>query len=73
MIVALNITSESADSYLLLFKDETVEEIKNELYEGGESYYGASVKVEVLDASSEELAQLSTMLTTFREDSWNFC
>lgn len=72
MIVALNITSESCDSYLLLFKDKSVDEIKDELYQGGESYYGASVEFEVLDNSPEEVKELQEMLKTFKEDSWNF-
>ena len=37
MIVAIAITSESADHYLLLFKDKTVAEIKEEIW-NNESY-----------------------------------
>ena len=72
MIVALNITSESSDSYLLLFKDKSVDEIKDEIYQGGESYYGASVEFEVLDSSRKEEKELQEMINTFKEDSWNF-
>ena len=72
MIVALNITSESCDSYLLLFKDKSVEEIKDELYQNGECYYGASVEMKVLDATKEDEEKLKKMLKTFRDDSWNF-
>lgn len=71
MIVAIAITSESADHYLLLFKDKTVAEIKEEIW-NNESYYGASTLLETLDASSQEVEELENMLKEFRKDSWNW-
>lgn len=71
MIVAIAITSESADHYLLLFKDKTVAEIKDEIW-NNESYYGASTLLETLDASSQEVEELENMLKEFRKDSWNW-
>lgn len=72
MIVALSITSESSDHYLLLFKDKTVQEIDNELRENSECYYGASVDYEVLDCTDQEGLELNEMINTFIEDAWNF-
>lgn len=71
MIVSIAITSESADHYLLLFKDKTVAEIKEEIW-NNESYYGASTLLETLDASSQEVEELENMLKEFRKDSWNW-
>ncbi len=72
MIVALHITSESADHYLLLFKDKNVVEIKDDIY-NKEAYYGASVAFEALDATDSELKELEDMLYQFEEDSWDWC
>lgn len=72
MIVAMNITSESGDSYLLLFKDKTVQEIEKELLENKECYYGASVEFEVLDCTEDEEQELLEMISDFREKSWDF-
>ena len=71
MIVAIAITSESADHYLLLFKDKTVAEIKEEIW-NNESYYGSSTLLETLDASYQEVEELENMLKEFRKDSWNW-
>ena len=71
MIVALHITSESADHYLLLFKDKNVVEIKDEIY-NNEEYYGASVTFKALDANVYELKLLEDMLYQFEEDSWEW-
>lgn len=71
MIVAIAITSESADNYLLLFKDKTVAEIKEEIWDD-ENYYGASTMIKVLDASSQEVEDLKNMLGEFRKESWNW-
>lgn len=72
MIVALNINSESGDSYLLLFKDKTVQEIEQELLENKECYYGARVEYEVLDCTEEEETDLTEMIFNFSEKSWDF-
>lgn len=71
MIVALHITSESGDNYLLLFQNKTVQEIKEEIY-NNECYYGASVTFETLDDTDAEYEELQKMLYDFEEDSWNF-
>jgi hypothetical protein len=72
MIVAMNIRSESGDSYLLLFKDKTVQEIEQELLENKECYYGAGVEFEVLDCTEEEEQDLIGMIHNFQEKSWDF-
>ncbi len=72
MIVSIAITSESADHYLLLFKDKTVSEIKEEIWDN-ESYYGASTLFKTLDASYQEVEELENMLEEFRKESWNWC
>lgn len=71
MIVAITITSESADHYLLLFKDKTVAEIKETIW-NNENYYGASTLLETLEASYQEVEDLENMLEEFRKDSWNW-
>lgn len=72
MIVALNISSESGDSYLLLFKDKSVLQIEQELLECSECYYGASVEYEVLDCTEQEETDLVEMIYDFSEKSWDF-
>lgn len=71
MIVSIAITSESADHYLLLFKDKTVAEIKEEIW-NNENYYGASTLLKTLEANSQEVEELENMLKEFRAESWNW-
>lgn len=72
MIVALSIKSESGDSYLELFKDKTISEIKDELLENKECYYGCNIDTAVLDCTFKEETDLIEMLRDFSEESWNF-
>lgn len=72
MIIAMHIKSESGDSYVELFVNDTVEVVKSKLYESMEWYcpvceYQTTFSDDTTDAEKE---QVKEMLSTWYDDSW---
>lgn len=74
MIVAMHIKSESSDHYLELFVDKTVDEIKQELYDGMEWYYPVSDYDIVFDENTRvsQRQEVESMVSTWYDDSWKY-
>jgi len=73
MIVALHIISESSDHYTELFVNKTVEEIKQELYDGMDWYCPVGQYYTAFDddTTDEEEYAVRKMLSQWSSDSWN--
>ncbi len=73
MIVAIHIKSESGDSYLELFVDKTVEEIKQSLYDNIEMYEPVGEYDAVFDDSTtkSESDEVNDMLSDLYDYSWD--
>lgn len=73
MIVSLHIMSESCDHYNELFVNETVEEIKQQLYANMPAYEPVSDYTVTFDDSTtnEEIKEVNEMLSDWYDASWN--
>lgn len=71
MIVALNITSEAGDDYLLLYNDRSVDQIREELWGEG-SYYGCNINYAVLECTSAEEEELQKAIEEIEQESWDW-
>ena len=74
MIVAMHIMSESCDHYVELYVNKSIEEIKQELYNGMEWYcpvadYG--FKIDENTSTESERLEFQEMVSKWHDDSWN--
>lgn len=72
MIIAMHIKSESGDSYVELFVNDTVEVVKDKLYEGME-WYCPVCEYQITfddDTTDEEKQQIHDMVSEWYDDSW---
>jgi hypothetical protein len=72
VIIAMHIKSESGDSYVELFVNDTIEVVKSKLYEGMEWYCPVCEYQTAFsdDTTDEEIEQVKEMLSTWYDDSW---